>query len=224
MLQTPASRPMGPDDFAPFDGIEGLCALARDPMMVQLWCNKEYANLHKTTPEAMVGRSLFDVLPKAHADERLSLMQPTLDEGVVSEYYQLWRGARWLTRCFPLKESAFKTRGLFVILARLTPETHPDETDTRPMVVSPEYGELRVLSRRELEVLNLLAKGHDAPEIGKRLFRSTHTINDHIKAIHQKLNIDSRAAVVKLAVAKGLLGFDQEEWEKLASHQKPVRD
>jgi hypothetical protein len=77
---------MGPDDFAPFDGIEGLCALARDPMMVQLWCNKEYANLHKSTPEAMVGRSLFDVLPKAHADERLSLMQPTLDKGLSASF------------------------------------------------------------------------------------------------------------------------------------------
>ncbi|HLP84246.1 MAG TPA: LuxR C-terminal-related transcriptional regulator [Phycisphaerales bacterium] len=224
MIVTPLSRPMGPDDFAPFDGIEGLCALARDEKMVQLWCNQEYAALHNTTASAMIGRSLFDVLPQAHAEERLRLMQPTLDTGVVSEYYQLWRGARWLTRCFPLKESVFAKRGLFVILARLAPETHPDDTDTRPMVVSPEYGELGVLSRRELEVLYLLARGYDAPEIGKRLFRSTHTINDHIKAIHQKLNIDSRAAVVKLAVARGLLGFDQAEWEALAAHQKPVRE
>jgi DNA-binding CsgD family transcriptional regulator len=215
---------MGPEDFAPFDGIEGLCALARDPRLTQLWCNQEYASLHNSTPQAMVGRNLFDVLPKAHADERMKLMQPTLDTGLVTEYYQLWRGARWLTRCFPLKEAAFGTRGLFVILARLTPEVAPDESDTRPMVVSPEYGELGVLSRRELEVLYLLAKGYDAPEIGKRLFRSTHTINDHIKAIHQKLNIDSRAAVVKLAVARGLLGFDQEEWQKIAAQQKPVRD
>lgn len=224
MYYTPPSRPMGPTDFAPYEGIEGLCALARCPKLVQLWCSREYAALHDTTPEAMTGRSLYDVLPKAHAEERAKLMQPTLDSGVVTEYYQLWRGARWLTRCFPLDAAAFGTKGLFVILARLTPELAPDETDTRPMVVSPEYGELGVLSRRELEVLYLLAKGYDAPEIGKRLFRSTHTINDHIKAIHQKLNIDSRAAVVKLAVAKGLLGFEEEEWQRIAAQQRPARD
>jgi DNA-binding CsgD family transcriptional regulator len=215
---------MSPKDFAPFDYVPGLLALARDAKMVQLWCNGEYAKLHNTTPEAMAGKSLFDILPREHAEERASLMKPTLESGVVTEYYQLWRGARWLTRCFSLDPQAFGTPGLFVILARMAPETHPDDDDTRPMVVSPEYGELGVLSRRELEVLYLLAIGLDAPEIGKKLFRSPHTINDHIKAIHQKLKIDSRAQLVKLAVARGLLGFDHEEWLQIAAQHRLPRE
>jgi DNA-binding CsgD family transcriptional regulator len=216
---------MGPEQFAPFDQISGLCALARDVSLVQLWCNHEYAQLHNTTSQAMTGKSLYDVLPRAHAEERAALMRPTIESGIVTEYYQLWRGARWLTRCFPLDPQAFGTPGLFVILARLAPQTHPDDDDMRPMVVSPEYGELGVLSRRELEVLYLLAIGLDAAEIGKKLFRSTHTVNDHIKSIHQKLNIDSRAQVVKLAVARGLLGFDHDEWISLvAQHRANARE
>jgi DNA-binding NarL/FixJ family response regulator len=56
------------------------------------------------------------------------------------------------------------------------------------------------LSSRELEVLQLLAKGHSAKHIGKQLFISGETVRSHLKNIYQKLHVNCG----KEAIAKAL--------------------
>ena len=54
------------------------------------------------------------------------------------------------------------------------------------------------LTRREEEVLQLLAEGLAAKAIAQRLFISAGTVNNHLKHIYQKLHVRSRLeAVVK---------------------------
>lgn len=47
------------------------------------------------------------------------------------------------------------------------------------------------LSKREYEILNLLAKGFRYKEIGEKLFISTETVRTHIRNIYQKLHVES---------------------------------
>lgn len=54
--------------------------------------------------------------------------------------------------------------------------------------------ELKVLTGRELEVLNLLAEGLTNKEIADRLVISTNTVKRHLKAIFGKLDIHTRSA------------------------------
>ena len=56
------------------------------------------------------------------------------------------------------------------------------------------------LSKRELEVLSLVASGLNAREIGRRLFVSPWTVRNHVKAIYRKAGIRSRAQAALLAV------------------------
>ena len=56
------------------------------------------------------------------------------------------------------------------------------------------------ISRRELEVLALVASGLNAREIGRRLFVSPWTVRNHVKAIYRKAGIHSRAQAALLAV------------------------
>ena len=51
------------------------------------------------------------------------------------------------------------------------------------------------LSRREIEVLQLLVKGKTAKEIGEELFISVHTVTSHRKNISAKLGIRSISAM-----------------------------
>jgi ABC-2 type transport system ATP-binding protein len=53
--------------------------------------------------------------------------------------------------------------------------------------------EILVLTKREAEVLKLLAHSKSNKEIAKELFISTETVKSHIKAIFRKLGINSRA-------------------------------
>ncbi len=61
------------------------------------------------------------------------------------------------------------------------------------------------LSRREKEVLNLIAKEHINQEIAEILFISTKTVESHRNNLIQKLGVRNTAGLIRLAVEKGLL-------------------
>jgi predicted ATPase/DNA-binding CsgD family transcriptional regulator len=56
------------------------------------------------------------------------------------------------------------------------------------------------LSRREVEVLRLVADGKTASEIATQLFISTRTAEHHIQHIYTKIGVSSRAAAARWAV------------------------
>jgi DNA-binding NarL/FixJ family response regulator len=61
------------------------------------------------------------------------------------------------------------------------------------------------LSEREREVLQLIALGHTNPEIANRLVISVRTAETHRANIMQKLNLTSRADLVRYALSERLL-------------------
>jgi DNA-binding NarL/FixJ family response regulator len=61
------------------------------------------------------------------------------------------------------------------------------------------------LTKRELEVLGLLADGLAQPEIAKRLDISEKTVGSHIERILSKLDVRSRAQAVALAFREDLV-------------------
>jgi DNA-binding NarL/FixJ family response regulator len=56
------------------------------------------------------------------------------------------------------------------------------------------------LSRRELEVLRLLAGGSTSGEIATELFISTRTAEHHIQNIYTKIDVSNRASATRWAV------------------------
>ncbi|MGI4740101.1 MAG: response regulator [Janthinobacterium lividum] len=61
------------------------------------------------------------------------------------------------------------------------------------------------LSRRETEVLQLLAEGHTTNEIAEKLFTSKRTIETHRQNILEKTQTKNTASLIRLAVTQGLL-------------------
>lgn len=55
------------------------------------------------------------------------------------------------------------------------------------------------LTRRQMDVLSLLAGGYSNREIGRRLFLSTRTVDHHVSALLRKLNAESRTAAARIA-------------------------
>lgn len=66
----------------------------------------------------------------------------------------------------------------------------------------------RVLRRRlwlsplEERVMLMLAMGYDVPGIAAKLSRSKHTIHDHVKSLHRKMGINTRAELVARALGR----------------------
>jgi LuxR family maltose regulon positive regulatory protein len=61
------------------------------------------------------------------------------------------------------------------------------------------------LTRREIEVLHLVAEGLNNQAIAEQLFLSEHTVHRHLSNILNKLNVSTRAAAVAQGARRGLL-------------------
>lgn len=64
------------------------------------------------------------------------------------------------------------------------------------------------LSRRELEVLQLLAEGRTTAEVADELALSVNTVRNHVTRILAKLEVRSRLEAVNVALRRGLIRFD----------------
>jgi DNA-binding NarL/FixJ family response regulator len=65
--------------------------------------------------------------------------------------------------------------------------------------------ELPVLSRREKEILELIAEGYTNPQIAEKLFISQFTVDSHRKNLLAKLDVKNTASLIRLAVEQKLL-------------------
>jgi DNA-binding NarL/FixJ family response regulator len=61
------------------------------------------------------------------------------------------------------------------------------------------------LTRRELEILHLVAQGLSDKEAAAGLGLSEHTVHRHISNVLNKLDVPSRTAAVAQAAQRGLL-------------------
>jgi len=74
---------------------------------------------------------------------------------------------------------------------------------TNPKPISPAIGSSG-LTKREIEVLRLVAEGMNNQSIAERLFVSDHTVHRHLANILRKLSVSTRAAAVAQAARRGL--------------------
>jgi DNA-binding CsgD family transcriptional regulator len=64
----------------------------------------------------------------------------------------------------------------------------------------PPVGPIAWMTDREQDVLDRLILGRSVREIAEELGRSPHTVHDHVKSLHRKLNASSRGELVARAL------------------------
>jgi two-component system, NarL family, nitrate/nitrite response regulator NarL len=73
-----------------------------------------------------------------------------------------------------------------------------------PAALAPA-GALPPLTRREKEVLQLIAEGLTNPQIAERLYISPLTVDSHRKNLLTKFNVNNTAALIRMAAEQRLL-------------------
>lgn len=103
--------------------------------------------------------------------------------------FGIWAGLRWTNRR-PLPGLAALPAGHQPPAGVPTPAADPDALG---------------ISRREREVLALIAQGHSNQEIADKLFVSLHTVKKHTSSVFGKLEVSRRTQAVEKAQRLGLL-------------------
>ncbi len=80
--------------------------------------------------------------------------------------------------------------------------------EVRRMDPSTTAEEDRVVTKREEEVLQLIADGCSTPEVASQLFISQKTVKNHLASIYQKLDARDRTQAVLQAVRMGIVHLD----------------
>jgi two-component system response regulator NreC len=73
---------------------------------------------------------------------------------------------------------------------------------------SPNHHARSLLSKRELQVLQLLAQGYTNQQIALKIFVSAKTVETYRARLAKKLELKSRAQLVRYALEVGLLTAD----------------
>ena len=71
------------------------------------------------------------------------------------------------------------------------------------------------LTRREIEVLQLVTKGHSNKEIADQLFVSIHTVISHRKNISEKTGIKSASGLTMYAILKKIIDVNEINQDEL---------
>jgi DNA-binding NarL/FixJ family response regulator len=78
----------------------------------------------------------------------------------------------------------------------------------KPAVVEPE-SPASELTKRELEILRLVAEGHSNSQLARMLWVTEQTVKFHLSNIYRKLNVANRTEASRWAQLNGLLPLPQ---------------
>ena len=90
----------------------------------------------------------------------------------------------------------------------LSPQLAATMLDEVRRMDQPVPEQERVVTKREEEVLQLIADGCSTPEVAERLFISQKTVKNHLASIYQKLDARDRTQAVLSAVRMGIVHLD----------------
>lgn len=100
-------------------------------------------------------------------------------------------------------------RGEAALSADLASSMLAEASRTDPAPGAASAGEApSLLTKREEEVLRLIADGASTPEVGAGLFISTKTVRHHLSSIYEKLDSRDRTQAVLRAVRMGIIRLD----------------
>jgi PAS domain S-box-containing protein len=132
-----------------------------------------------------------------------------LGGGAAEGWYQLW--IETLGSAPPLEFSATAnvqpSRHLAVFIPPEKPSTAPARSVVAEWTLLPESGSAPELTRREREVMTLLASGLQGNEIAERLALSPETVKSHVRNALAKLGRRTRAGGVAIALITGQIDW-----------------
>jgi len=188
------------------DGLAALIALHRDLQVVGVAATGEEAleRFEELSPDVtlmdlelpgMGGLKAIRVLHERHPDARIIVL--TVHQGNENIYRALQFGAT----TYLLKDTL--TTDLIRIIREVAEGHRPLPADVATRLA--DRAAQPTLTKREVEVLELVARGFPNRRIASALSISQETVHVHLRHIFAKLAVDDRTSAVNVALRRGIV-------------------
>lgn len=141
----------------------------------------------------------------AHPDIKVLALSTYVDRHVVEQMLEAGASG-YITKSAAGSELAQGIRSVLMGRSYLCPQITTLVTDNlRGGRYAPQNPGNHLLSRRELQIVTLLAEGKTAPDIATELHISPSTVDVHRRNLMKKLNMHSVVELTKYAIRTGLV-------------------
>ena len=132
------------------------------------------------------------------SEEQAGLIKETLDWGVMGFIPKSYNSEKILNALNTVLEgNIYIPESIQVLLSRLASHSN---TNNQKQALQKSG-----ITNKQMEVLNLLAKGHSNEQISTLLHRTEHTVKSHIAVLFQILGAKNRTECVRIAETRGLI-------------------
>lgn len=159
-----------------------------------------------TMPE-MDGVEATRQIKQTNADVRIVMLTMHADQEVLASAIRAGASGYLVKDC-STDEIASAVRMAFSGETALSPQLAASMLEEVRRMDQPIAEQDRVVTRREEEVLQLIADGCSTPEVAERLYISQKTVKNHLASIYQKLDARDRTQAVLQAVRMGIVHLD----------------
>lgn len=185
------------------------------------WISDSASVVVGAEPSSMLGRSITDFFSAEWCAERIDVIREVLEARSIMATVEIFGGKRLEGAVFPVELGV--PSPLAVIVGRFgLALAQPGGRDSAAIrcvqLVQADWGSLRTLSRRELDVLRLIAKGLSNPEIARALHRTKRAVEWHIKNLYARLGCDQRTSLFRRGLEAGLADIDDAHWAQIVEH------
>ncbi|MFA5564715.1 MAG: response regulator transcription factor [Acidimicrobiia bacterium] len=160
-----------------------------------------------TMPE-LDGVEATRLVKQAHPNIRVVMLTMHADQDVLAAAIRAGASGYLVKDC-STEEIASAVRAAASDSSSLSPELATSMLDeVRKLDTHDTPEEERVVSKREEEVLQLIADGCSTPEVAEQLYISQKTVKNHLASIYHKLDARDRTQAVLQAVRMGIVSLD----------------
>ncbi|MFO0830540.1 MAG: LuxR C-terminal-related transcriptional regulator [Phycisphaerales bacterium] len=187
--------------------------IVRDTQGILLESNDAFARFVGVPLVELVGKqagvSTFTPKSKPFIFKHL---RPVFEQNMEATHWMLIDGRRYLGRAWPLLQEEWGTPGYAAVII---PTSSAGADIPAGLWTEHTMGPLESLSPTELAVLYHFSHGLSRAQIADLMSRSEHTVHEHFKGIHAKMNISRQQDLAGLVADLGIKGFTREQWRLL---------
>jgi DNA-binding CsgD family transcriptional regulator len=215
-----------PEDSQSSTGLEDLAhdldmplAFLSDGGAVR-FANRAFAALIDKEGQSLSGMTPEQWMPGPAGAERAAAVAKVVESGKPLRASEVIRGRRFLLTLRPVERSRWG-RGVLMILSTRAVST--DEARSLHAFEHKDLGRLAELTKREMEILSMIARGLSQKQIAEKLHRTLKTVEAHRASLGRKLGVRKNIQLVQLAVEAGLLDEGHPLVSKHRSEPAPAQ-